>query len=103
MRKFGKPGALAAELYGFGDIIGRDDLDRRLKMWRTTNLDYVTIYHLAWSRFPVRPGWASFQQDLRRLSARSNPEGAGQAGALLLCLSMNFAAPGSAEMLLEQD
>lgn len=97
-----QPSLLAAKLYGFGDMVIRDELDRRLKMWQTSNLDYVTIYHLAWSRFPVRPGWARFQQELRRLSARPTPEGAGDAGALLLCLAMNFAAPGSAEMVLSQ-
>lgn len=97
-----RPDVIAAMLYGFGDLVDRDDLDRRLKMWRPQLLlpNYVALYHYAWGQYPLRPGWTQFQQDLRWVTAQRGPEVISDTAALLLTLAMNFAAPGAPELML---
>jgi hypothetical protein len=96
------PELLAAQLYGFGDLVDCRSLEFKLMLWRARDLvpeHYVALMHIAWSRFPVREGWADFQRQLRTVSVEATPSTAGDAAALLLCLAMNFAAPGSEEIL----
>lgn len=97
-----RPDVIAAMLYGFGDLVDRDDLDRRLKMWRPQLLlpNYVALYHYAWGQYPLRPGWTQFQQDLRWVTAQRGPKVVSDTAALLLTLAMNFAAPGAPELML---
>lgn len=96
-----QPELIAAQLYGFGDLIDRREADRRLALWRLGSLlrDFVAMHHVAWSKYPVRPGWAEFQQELRGLAAVPTPDGLRDASALLLTLCTNFAAPGFSEGL----
>jgi hypothetical protein len=91
------PALVAAQLYGFGDLIDRESAERALRLWRPELIapNYVALHHIAWSKMPARPGWAEFQSDLRALSSWSTPREARDAAALLLCLTMNFAAPGA--------
>ena len=97
-----RPDVIAAMLYGFGDLVDREDLDRRLKMWRPQLLlpNYVALYHYAWGQYPLRPGWTQFQQDLRWVTAQRGPKVVSDTAALLLTLAMNFAAPGAPELML---
>lgn len=97
-----RPDVIAAMLYGFGDLVDREDLDRRLKMWRPQLLlpNYVALYHYAWGQYPLRPGWTQFQQDLRWVTAQRGPKLVSDTAALLLTLAMNFAAPGAPELML---
>lgn len=97
-----RPDVIAAMLYGFGDLVDRADLDRRLTMWRPQLLlpNYVALYHYAWGQYPLRPGWTQFQQDLRWVTAQRGPEVVSDTAALLLTLAMNFAAPGAPELML---
>lgn len=92
-----RPEVLAAMLYGFSDLIERNALDRRLLLWPATLLadqDLVALHHLAWSQFPLRPGWTEFQRQLRAVATLKTPSDVGDAAALLLSLAMNYAAPG---------
>ncbi|MBK8976824.1 MAG: hypothetical protein IPM29_12975 [Planctomycetes bacterium] len=91
-----RPDLLVAQLYGFGDLIDRRETDRRLSLWRARHLrpDFVAVHQLAWSSYPVRPGWADFQAELRELGGQPTPDGLGDAAALLLALCTNVAAPG---------
>ncbi len=91
------PGLIAAQLYGFGDLIDYEAADRELRLWNPRLLvpNYVALHHIAWSKPPTRPGWAEFQQELRGLSSLTTPAHTRDAAALLLCLTMNFAAPGA--------
>lgn len=95
------PALLSAQRYGFEDLVDRDAIDQKLRVWRASFLrpDYVAMHHLAWSQYPVRPGWARFQRELRGLAALETPAGIGDPAALLLCLAMNFAAPGVSELV----
>jgi hypothetical protein len=92
-----QPARVAALLYGFGDLIDRADADRRLALWRPRMLasDLVAMHHLSWSKYPVRPGWATFQRELRGIAAIPTPDGLRDAAALLLSLCTNVAAPGA--------
>lgn len=96
-----QPALVAAQLYGFGDLIDRSEADRRLSLWRPQLLlpDFVAMHHVAWSKYPVRPGWAEFQRQLRTLAGEPTPEGLKDASALLLSLCTNVAAPGVSESL----
>ncbi|MCA8944281.1 MAG: hypothetical protein KDB80_17075 [Planctomycetes bacterium] len=89
------PSLVAAQLYGFGDLIDREGADRALRLWNPRLLvpDFVALHHLAWSRVPTRPGWARFQEHLRALSSIETPPRVRDSASLLLCLSMNYAAP----------
>ncbi|MHC5064018.1 MAG: hypothetical protein ACYTG5_08590 [Planctomycetota bacterium] len=91
------PDIRAAQLYGFGDLVDRAEADRKLRLWRARMLlpDYEALFQLAWSKYPARSGWAQFQRELRGLAAAPTPSSIDDASALLLCLSSNFAAPGS--------
>ena len=93
-------GMLAAMLYGFDEIMDREALDRELRVWSARWLapDYAALHHLAWSRYPVRTGFADFQLELRQVSAMATPEDIGDTAALLMCLTTNFAAPGAAPL-----
>ena len=96
-----QPALVAAQLYGFGDLIDRREADRRLTLWRGAALlpDFVAMHHAAWSRYPVRSGWASFQRELRQIAGVPTPDGLSDASALLLTLCTNTAAPGLREGL----
>jgi len=97
-----RPDLLAAYLYGFGDLIDREDIEHKMRLWRPRDLvseHLVALHHFAWSRFPLRSGWADFQHDLRVVASMATPQGVTDAAALALALSMNFAAPGSHELL----
>lgn len=91
------PTLLAAQLYGFGDLIDLDAAERALRLWRPRLLlpDFVALHHIAWGKRPARAGWAAFQQELRGLSGVRTPAETGDAAALLLCLSTGYAAPGA--------
>ena len=92
-----RPEMFAALLYGFGDLVDRDEMDRRLLLWKPGLIagdNLVALHHLSWSQFPPRAGWAEFQSQLRGLSTLQTPGQVGDASALLLTLAMNFAAPG---------
>ena len=49
------------------------EADRMLKLWRARLLlpDYVALHHIAWSKYPIRPGWADFQRELQGLAGLS--------------------------------
>ncbi|MEZ5965432.1 MAG: hypothetical protein R3F56_16485 [Planctomycetota bacterium] len=96
-----RPDVVAAILYGFGDLVDHGELDTRLLLWGARRLlpDYVALFHYAWGHYPVRRGWSNLQDDLRYLSTLRAPEPLEDASALLLTLAMNFAAPGSYELL----
>ena len=94
-------GAEQPLLYGFGDLVDRDGVERALALWRPRLLrdDLVAVHHLAWSRYPVRAGWADFQRELRWLSGLPSPDGLRSRAALLLGLCTNVAAPGVGALL----
>jgi hypothetical protein len=97
-----RPDLLAAYLYGFGEFAERDRVEHKLRLWSARDLvpeHFVALHHVSWSRFPLRSGWADFQRDLRRVSAWNTPAGVADASALLLCLAVNYAAPGCQELL----
>ncbi|MGA0059854.1 MAG: hypothetical protein ACO3RU_09735 [Planctomycetota bacterium] len=96
-----QPARLAALLYGFGDLVDRDAVERALALWRPRLLrdDLVAVHHLAWSRYPVRAGWADFQRELRWLSGLPSPESLRGRAALLLGLCTNVSAPGVGGLL----
>jgi len=97
-----RPAVVAALLYGFGDLVQRRELDNKLLLWGPAVVageDLVALHHLAWSQFPPRPGWAEFQRQLRGLATLKTPHEIRDTSALLLALSMNFAAPGVREVL----
>ncbi len=103
-RSVERPDLIAALRYGFADLHDVAELDRQLLLWRPPQLaelpdGYTTMHHLAWSLYPIRPGWAEFQLELRRIAALTTPRPLGDAAALLLSLTTSFAAPGVAEML----
>ena len=94
-----RPGLVAAHLYGFGDLIDREEADRMLKLWRARFLvpDYVALHHLAWSKYPVRSGWAEFQFEMRAVAAMETPEKTADAAALLMALATSLAVPPESE------
>lgn len=96
-----QPARLAALLYGFGDLVDREGVERALSLWRPRLLrdDLVAVHHLAWSRYPVRAGWADFQRELRWLSGLPSPDSLRSRAALLLGLCTNVAAPGVGALL----
>lgn len=97
-----RPDLLAAYLYGFGELGDREAVEHKLRLWRARDLvpeHFVALHHVSWSRFPLRSGWADFQRDLRRVSTSETPASAADASALLLCLAVNYAAPGCQELL----
>jgi hypothetical protein len=96
-----QPARLAALLYGFGDLVDREGIERSLSLWRPRLLrdDLVAVHHLAWSRYPVRAGWADFQRELRWLSGLPSPDSLRSRAALLLGLCTNVAAPGVGALL----
>jgi hypothetical protein len=98
-----RPELLAVMLYGFGDLVDRGELDRRLVGWRLHLLlpDYIAMHHFAWSRYPLRAGWTRLQDDLCLLSAAPAPHRPCDLAALLLTLTMNFAAPGALDLVGE--
>lgn len=100
-----RPDLVAALLYGFGDLVDRRELDHKLLLWSPRRLvfpgHFVALHHVSWSQFPARRGWARFQDDLRAVSVMPTPEDVGDASALLLALAMNYAAPGSSEMVAQ--
>jgi hypothetical protein len=89
------PALLAAEVYGFADLLDCESIDRKLRGWRTSDLvpDYLTILQVAWSRRVHSPGFSRLQMELRALVA-ATPQELRDRAALLLCLATNFAAPG---------
>ena len=97
-----RPDLLAAQLYGFGDLVDRSKLDHKLLLWTPEKLvpeHFVTLHHVSWSQFPTRRGWAKFQRDLRAVAVEATPEDVSDASALLLALATTYAAPGSSEMM----
>lgn len=96
-----RPEVLAAILCGFGDLVDLAALDARLRLWGVRQLlpDYLALLHYAWGQYPVRRGWANFQDDLRYLSTLPSPDALVDAAALLMTLATNFAAPGSLELI----
>ena len=82
--------------------LDREDIERRLCLWHARDLvpgHYVALHHIAWSRFPMRSGWADFQRELRAVATVDTPDSPTDAAALLLALAVNYAAPGSHELL----
>ena len=98
-----RPELVAAQLYGFGDLGDRRELDHRLKLWQPHLLlpDFRALRQFAWSRYPVRPGWAGFQRELRRLAGLSTPAATPQAARLLQVLCTNTAAPGILDIVAQ--
>ncbi len=96
-----RPDVIAAMLCGFGDLVDVVALDVRLLLWNVRQLlpDYVVLLHYAWGQYPVRRGWANFQDDLRYLSTLPTPASLVDASALLMTLATNFAAPGSMDLI----
>ncbi len=93
-----QPDLLAAQLYGFGDLVDQAEIDRKLLLWRAQYLipeHYLALQHICWSQFPPRESWWRMQDELRMLSVQESPQAVADASALLLCLAMNYAAPGS--------
>lgn len=96
-----RPDLLAAQLYGFGDLVERDRVERRMLLWRARELaerDWVALLHWSWSRFPSSLGFAAFQRELRQVASLPTPASLRDASAMLLSLAMNYAAPGSASI-----
>ncbi|MCC6669901.1 MAG: hypothetical protein IT458_02485 [Planctomycetes bacterium] len=95
-----RPADLAALLYGFGDLVSREEHDQRLLLHapRTLLPEYVAMHQLAWSRYPLRRGWGQFQAELRGLATLPTPPSLRDAGALLLTLTTTYAAPGMLEV-----
>lgn len=100
-----RPQLAAAQLYGFGDLLDRAELDRRLLLWRPKLLlpEFVAVHHLTWSQYPLRLGWAEHQGDLRALAAVRTPHAPKDIAALTLSLAMNYAAPGAHELIALAD
>ena len=97
-----RPDLVAAQLYGFGDLVDRRPLDHRLLLWTPEQLargHLVALHHVSWSQFPTRRGWARFQDGLRVVAVMPTPDTVTDASALLLALAMNYAAPGSSEVM----
>ncbi len=97
-----RPDLLAALRYGFADLVDRSGVDQKLLLWHASDLVgrfYSALHHLAWSQFPLRPGWSEFQQELRGLASLETPGNVHDAAALLMTLSTNFAAPGCLDVL----
>ena len=59
----------------------------------------MALHHVSWSQFPTRRGWARFQDGLRVVAVMPTPDTVTDASALLLALAMNYAAPGSSEVM----
>lgn len=95
------PEILLAELYGYADLVDREELEFQVRAWRPAALlpDYGALQHLAWSREPGAPGWTRFQREMRRLAAVPTPAELADQSALLMSLATSFAAPGLASML----
>ncbi len=100
-----RPELLASQLYGFGDLVDRAAADHRMSVWRLRHLtaDYVVVHQFAWSRYPVRSGWAGLQAELRLLAGLPTPDSCAQAGALLLTLCTNVAAPGILDVVAARE
>ncbi len=101
-RTYERPDVLAALVYGFGELVDRDDIDRRLVMWRPRQIareSLAAVHHLAWSIYPPRPALAEWQQELRALGTLRTPAATTDAASLLLCLTTSYAAPGVAQLL----
>ena len=100
-----RPELVAAQLYGFGDLVDRSALDHKLLLWRPRLLlpDFAAVHHLTWSQYPLRLGWAGYQNDLRALAAVRTPDPVRDIAALMLSLAMNYAAPGAHEVLALAD
>lgn len=95
------PDVLTAQLYGFGDLIDRFAVDDRLSLWTVRSLmsDMDTAVQLAWSRYPIRRGWAQLQQELMQFATYRAPKADEEAASMLLILATNVAAPGVSEAL----
>jgi hypothetical protein len=96
-----RPDLVSAMLYGFSDLVDLVALDARLLLWDAQKLryDYLALLHYAWGQFPLRTGWASFQDDLRYLSTLPTPSNLADAACLLMTLATNFAAPGAVDLV----
>lgn len=94
------PEVLVAQLYGYGDLVDRAELERQLRSWRLTALlpDFEALWHLAWSREAGGAGWTRFQRELRRLATVPAPRELVDQAALVMCLATDFAAPGVARL-----
>ncbi len=87
--------ARAALLFGYGDLVDPEPIRKGLiffernPQWLGTR--NPTLYHLAWSLFPPKRGWARFEAALRRLIAGANPSNLRETAILLLAQTVYLA------------
>ncbi len=87
--------ARAAILFGYGDLVDPDPIRKGLAFFERNpdwlGTDQPTLYHLAWSLFPPKRGWARFEAALRKLIAGASPESLREAAILLLSQTVYLA------------
>jgi hypothetical protein len=93
LSRFAHPELLAAQIYGFGDLVDREAADHALRFWplRLLRPDYRAIVHRTWGSFPVRAGWAEVQVQLLELACEPTPVSLSDMAALLLALCADAA------------
>jgi hypothetical protein len=87
--------ARAALLFGYGDLVDPGPIRKGLAFFeRNPDLlgtDRPTLYHLSWSLFPPKQGWARFESALRKLIAGATPSSLREASVLLLAQTVYLA------------
>lgn len=84
------PDLLAAQLYGFGDLLDCADAERQLRQWRPTALtagDLTTMQQVVASIESGEADWRRFRLGLRRLAICQVPTAAAAQADMLLCLA----------------
>lgn len=84
------PEVLAAQLYGFADLVDRDAFERTLRAWRPLTItarELAIMQHVAASIEPRMRGWTRFRLDLRQLATCALPVSTATRTDLLLCLA----------------
>ncbi|MGE0141694.1 MAG: hypothetical protein AB7I19_02365 [Planctomycetota bacterium] len=91
--RFEHPELLAAQVYGFGDLVDREAADHALRFWplRLLTPDYRTIVHRTWGSFPIRAGWAEVKGQILGLACEPTPVSLSDTAALLLALCADAA------------
>ena len=87
--------ARAALLFGYGDLVDPEPIRKGLAFFERNpdwlGTDQPTLYHLAWSLFPPKRGWARFEAALRKLIAGASPGSLREASILLLSQTVYLA------------
>ncbi|HHI79231.1 MAG TPA: hypothetical protein ENK02_04575 [Planctomycetes bacterium] len=87
--------ARAALLFGYGDLVDPEAIRKGLVFFERNpswlGTDSTTLYHLSWSLFPPKRGWARFEGALRKLIAGATPASLREASILLLSQTVYLA------------